>query len=62
MCEEVSPKTRVAEATHIEEGDAQGVYLGCVWAPFLCFLSLSCVVGFFSVAMECVQEVVPCRV
>jgi hypothetical protein len=46
LCKEVSPKMRVAEAMHIEEGDAQVVYVGFVWAPFLCFSSLASLVGF----------------
>lgn len=40
-------KTRVAKATHIEEGDAQVVYAEFVLAPSFGFVSLSSVEGFF---------------
>ena len=45
MGEEVSPKAHVAKAMHIEEGDAQVVYVGFVLAPSLGFVSLSSVVS-----------------
>ena len=48
---------------HVQEGDAEVVYVGLVLARFLGVFSLASVVGvFFSVAVECVHEAVPCLV
>ena len=63
MGEEVSSKANVTEAMYVQEGDAEVVYVGLVLARFLCVFSLASVVGvFFSVAVECVHEAVPCLV